>query len=95
MASHYFHSTNGEDVIFDHRGLDLDRLEDLHATAEAIAARLMRSVPGYRDWAGWIVCVYDGEGRCIDEVPFPHQTRAAPASPQRRNPAKRPALAAA
>lgn len=69
MAVHYFHCTDGVDLILDRCGREASAPRDLRRRAQMVAGDIMRSVPDYRDWDGWAVHVYDERG-AVDIVPF-------------------------
>ena len=70
MSIYHFHCTDGHDVVLDRRGR---RVEDdnVELCARLTAGRLMGRLPGYGDWSGWTVAVYDEDGRSVANVPFP------------------------
>jgi hypothetical protein len=76
MAIHYFHCTDGVDLIFDRDGRDTGAFADTLATARAVAGELMHAVPSYREWDNWAVHVYDTSGP-LEVVPFTDPARAA------------------
>ena len=69
MAVHYFHCTDGIDLIIDRRGRDAANFIELRRKAEEVASEVMRAVPTYHDWEDWAVHIYDERG-AIEIVPF-------------------------
>ena len=76
MAIHYFHCTDGIDLILDRHGRETEAFGDAICTAREIAAEMMQAVPSYRDWDDWAVHIYDNAGP-LEVVPFARPTRAA------------------
>ncbi len=76
MAVHYFHCTNGIDMVIDGTGQDIAGVDELSAQARAVAAGLMRAVPGYHEWWNWSVHVYDEVG-AVEICDFPIGRRQA------------------
>lgn len=69
MAIHYFHCTDGVDLIIDRRGRDARQSIEVRDRARAVAEEIMRAVPSYREWEDWAVHVYDERGE-IEIVSF-------------------------
>ena len=69
MAVHYFHCTDGVDLIVDRRGRDAKGPADIIVGARTVADEVMRAVPAYDEWQNWSVHVYDERGE-IEIVPF-------------------------
>jgi hypothetical protein len=78
MAVHYFHCTDGVDIVIDHKGHRTAGPDQILAHAHTVAARLMRALPGYDDWRNWTVHVYDGMG-VVTIIDFPVARRRAAA----------------
>jgi hypothetical protein len=76
MAIHYFHCTNGIDMVIDGTGRDVATGDEMPMQARAVAAELMRAVPGYHEWWNWSVHVYDAFG-AVAIVDFPTDRRRA------------------
>ena len=76
MAVHYFHCTNGVDMVIDEIGHDIPNPEDISAHAGSVAAGLMRAVPAYDEWWNWAVHVYDDIG-AVEIFDFPTDRRRA------------------
>jgi hypothetical protein len=76
MAIHYFHCTDGFDLILDRQGRESRAVQDAIAKAHEVAGEIMRAVPAYRDWDNWAVHIYDEAGP-LEVVPFAGQARAA------------------
>lgn len=69
MAKHYFHCTDGDDLVLDRRGRTLSGPARIERYARAVATRVMADLPDYPDWANWQVCVQH-EGRQVAVIPF-------------------------
>jgi apolipoprotein N-acyltransferase len=76
MAMHYFHCTNGIDLVIDQKGQEIAAVDEMSAQARAVATELMRAVPGYQEWWNWSVHVYDAFG-AVDIFDFPADRRRA------------------
>lgn len=68
MAVHYFHCTDGRDLILDREGRPTGG-QDLLGRARTVADEIKRAVPAYREWNDWAVHVYDTLGE-VAIVPF-------------------------
>lgn len=69
MAIHYFHRTDGADLLVDRVGQDVSTPSELVGAARRLAADTIDSLPAYRDWGEWSVHVYDDYG-AVEIVPF-------------------------
>ena len=69
MARHYFHLTNGEDLVVDREGARTRSKADVWLGARKVSNALMANAPDYRGWSDWLVCVHDGAGRQVTVVP--------------------------
>ncbi|MDB5592610.1 hypothetical protein [Enterovirga sp.] len=69
MTVHYFHCTDGVDLIIDRTGRDGSNTGDLLRRARDVADELRRAVPTFHEWQGWSVHVYDERGE-VAIVPF-------------------------
>lgn len=67
MTIHYFHCTDGVDLIVDWRGRDARQSVEIRDRARAVAQEIMRAVPSYHEWEDWTV--YDERGE-IEIVSF-------------------------
>jgi hypothetical protein len=76
MAIHYFHCTNGLDLVIDQNGHETRNSDENTWRAQAVAARLMRELPDYAEWSNWAVHVYDEFG-LLNIVDFPVERRRA------------------
>jgi hypothetical protein len=76
MAVHYFHCTDGVDMVIDHDGRRMGSPDEMVSHAHLVAARLMRALPGYNEWSSWTVHVYDEMGM-VAIVDFPVERRRA------------------
>ncbi len=76
MAVHYFHCTDGIDLIIDRSGREASGAADLRGRARAVADEIKRAVPEFQDWEDWAVHVYDGRGE-VAIVPFESDRRDA------------------
>jgi hypothetical protein len=84
MARHFFHCTNGVDLVPDGRGHEADHY-NVDLIAQEIAERMVRALPASFDWSAWIVSVHDADGRQVAVVPFPAQRRRMRAGAHRRD----------
>lgn len=71
MAVHYFHCTDGTDLVLDRSGHRARSKRDRLLRAYSIAERVMSGTSPDLDWSRWVVSVYDRRGAMIDLVPFP------------------------
>ncbi len=71
MMVHYFHCTNGIDLIIDQRGRRTQTRKDVEPIAFWVAGQLMKTAPGLVDWSDWLVSVQDRRGSMVTVVPFP------------------------
>jgi hypothetical protein len=76
MAVHYFHCTNGIDMVIDDRGQEVSSAAEMSSHARSVAAALMRAVPAYDEWWNWSVHVYDEIG-AVEIFDFPTDRRQA------------------
>jgi hypothetical protein len=76
MAIHYFHCTDGFDLILDREGRETGAVQDTISAAREVAGEIMRAVPSYREWDNWAVHIYDDAGP-LEVVPFAGPVREA------------------
>ena len=76
MAVHYFHCTNGIDMVIDETGQETSSPGEMSSKARAVAGALMRAVPAYHEWWNWSVHVYDEIG-AVEIFDFPADRRRA------------------
>lgn len=76
MAVHYFHCTDGRDLIIDRAGRPALGGGDLVGRARGVADEIKRAVPAYSEWQDWAVHVYDDLGQ-VAIVPFEPEPAAA------------------
>lgn len=69
MPRHYFHCTNGVDLVVDRRGRRVHP-QRLERAAAHVAGSLMSGLPYLVDWSDWLVNVYDSDGSVVAIVPF-------------------------
>ena len=69
MVRHYFHLTNGEDLVVDREGTRTRSRADVWLGARKVSNALMASAPDYRGFSDWLVCVHDAAGRQVTVVP--------------------------
>jgi len=69
MARHYFHLTNGEDLIVDREGARTRSRADVWLRARKVSDALIANTPGHQAWSDWIVCVHDAAGRQVSVIP--------------------------
>ena len=77
MARHYFHLTNGEDLVVDRVGARTRSRADIWVRARKVSDSLMASAPAYHGWANWLVCVQDAAGRQVTVIPVMRAEGAA------------------
>jgi len=70
MPAHYFHCTDGFDLVLDRHGCDLEDEGEVRPMAARTAIELMQRVPRYKGWTPWLVSVHDEDGFLIDTVLF-------------------------
>lgn len=76
MGVHFFHCTDGVDLVIDETGREASTSDEMASHARAVATGLMRAVPGYNEWWNWSVHVYDEFG-AVDIFEFPRDRRRA------------------
>jgi hypothetical protein len=76
MAVHFFHCTNGIDMVIDDSGQEVSSAAEMSSHARGLAAALMRAAPGYDEWWNWSVHVYDEIG-AVEIFDFPADRRQA------------------
>ena len=76
MAIHYFHCTDGIDLIIDGSGQEISGADEMSSQARAVALGLMQAVPAYDEWWNWSVHVYDDMGT-VAIFEFPADRRQA------------------
>jgi len=71
MPLYYFHLTDGEQVLDNHKGIDLPGEAAARTDAVALARDLKHgaTMPDW-DWTGWFVAIIDERGQKVDEVPI-------------------------
>jgi hypothetical protein len=69
MARHYFHLTNGEDLVVDREGASTRSRADVWLRARKLSDALMDGLPDYPAWSDWLVCVHDAQGRQVTVIP--------------------------
>ena len=69
MARHYFHCSDGHDLVLDRTGRDISGLAAPRVQAVRIARSMMDALADYGSWEGWSVHIYDGTGE-VGVVPF-------------------------
>ena len=92
MSVHYFHCTDGRDLVVDKRGREVGPRQKVEAIARSVALDMIDAVPAFREWDGWAVHVYDTRGQ-VSIVPFPAEART-PLGRRTRTPARRLKVAA-
>lgn len=75
MAVHYFHCTDGRDLIIDRAGHPAIVGGDLVGRARSVADEIKQAVPAYSEWQDWAVHVYDERGE-VAIVPFEPEAAA-------------------
>jgi hypothetical protein len=77
MAVHYFHCTDGIDIVLDRAGQNIRSKRELQFKAWRAAERIMGAVAGDFDWSDWVVSVQDRKGMMVDVIAFPDRARRA------------------
>ena len=77
VALHYFHCTDGADLIVDRTGRETGSPSQLGGLARAVADEIMAAVPAHGEWTDWAVHVYDERGE-VAIVPFETEAPVAP-----------------
>ena len=62
MPAHYFHCTDGFDLVLDRHGCDLEDEGEVRRMAARTAIELMQRLPRYKGWTSWLVSVHDEDG---------------------------------
>ena len=71
MPRYYFHLTDGNQVLNNHKGIDLSGNAAARADAVALAHDLKNaSVMSSWNWTGWFVAIVDQHGHTVDKVPI-------------------------
>jgi uncharacterized protein DUF6894 len=71
MARYYFHLTDGQQILSNHKGIDLPGDAAAREDATALARDLKNGAAMANwNWAGWFVAIVDEHGRKIDDVPI-------------------------
>ena len=71
MPVHYYHLTDGRDLVLDRVGRRTRTKRDVTLNAAMAAGRLMKGIPGAVDWSEWLVSVQNDRGSMVAVVPFP------------------------
>ncbi len=70
MAVHFYHCTDGKNLILDRTGRRTRSEKDIDLLACQVAGEVMRSTDANFDWSGWLVSVQDSTGSMVTVVPF-------------------------
>src|SRR3954471_1102111 len=70
MAIHYFHCTDGSDLVLDRHGCDVEDEDEVRRLAARAATKLMQRLPRYKGWTSWLGSVHDEDGFLTDTVLF-------------------------
>jgi uncharacterized protein DUF6894 len=71
MPRYYFHLTDGNQVLNNHKGIDLSGNAAARADAVALARDLKHgTVMSGWNWTGWFVAIVDQHGHTVDKVPI-------------------------
>lgn len=70
MSKFYFHASDGDGLLPDEFGTDMD-LADVPAHAANVIAELMDAGSGYGDWTDWTIDVVDEGGKTVYSERFP------------------------
>jgi hypothetical protein len=71
MPRYYFHLTDGNKVLNNHKGIDLSGDAAARDDAMVLARDLKHGavMPGW-NWTGWFVVIVDQHGHKVHEVPI-------------------------
>jgi hypothetical protein len=69
MPKHYFHLTNGQDLVIDRHGARTRSRADIWLRARKVSDDVIATLPAYRGWSSWLVCVHDATGRQVTVIP--------------------------
>ncbi len=71
MPRYYLHLTDGNQVLNNHKGIDLSGNAAARADAVTLARDLKNGVvmPGW-NWTDWFVAIVDQHGHTVDKVPI-------------------------
>ena len=71
MPRYYFRLTDGNQVLNNHKGIDLPGNAAARENAVGLAGNLRHgaAMPGF-NWGGWFVTIVDEHGHKVDEVPI-------------------------
>ena len=70
MPIHYFHCTDGRELVLDTVGRRTSRRR-VEPVAAQVAGRLMREASSSARWSEWLVTVQDQKVSLVTVVPFP------------------------
>jgi len=71
MPRYYFHLTDGNQVLNNHKGIDLSGNATARTDALALARDLKNgAVMSGWNWTGWFVTIVDQHGHTVDKVPI-------------------------
>jgi hypothetical protein len=70
MPIHYFHCTDGRDLVLDRTGHRASRRQ-IELLAAFVASEIMKGASGPINWSEWLVSVQDEKGKLVAVVPFP------------------------
>ncbi|MBV9076441.1 MAG: hypothetical protein JO048_03025 [Methylobacteriaceae bacterium] len=74
MAVHFFHCTDGVDLVVDRVGREVRHSHEVARQARLVADGMMAALPDYDEWQNWAVHVYDARGE-VEIVPFLVESR--------------------
>ncbi len=89
MARFYFHSTDGRELVWDTKGDEIARPEELLSRAQLVARRMMATRRSQPDWRAWTVVVMDERGSMMLTEPFPSRPLSKQTSVLQRFPGAR------
>jgi hypothetical protein len=73
VAVHYYHCTDGKNLILDLTGRRTRSRKHVELLAGRVAGEMMQSMDADVDWSGWLVSVQDNTGSMVTVVPFSAQ----------------------
>jgi hypothetical protein len=74
MTVHFFHCSDGTDLVLDRAGHRARSRRERLFRAYSVAEKLMQGTPSDIDWSRWVVSVHTSKGEMIEVVPFPADT---------------------
>ena len=77
VAVHFYHCTDGKNLILDRTGRRTRSENEIDLLACPVAGEMMQSTDAEFDWSGWLVSVQDVTGSMVTVIPFSTQERGS------------------